>query len=336
MRRPPALAIGLPAVAALAASLLTLGGASASAASASAASTASTAHPASPAKPLPTVKWHRLSLRNSWVTMRTPAFQVANPSYTVYKGIVYLDGYLRQKAASTNREFAVLPKAARPAHNEFLLVATGTDTDVAGTVEIKSNGAMLAYRGSVRQLTTLGALSFPAASGGLTWHALTPGTGWAGNGLDGASKAEYAVQGGIVYLSGSLHGKSGQTASGTAAKLPYKDRPMAVLYLSLYTASGGEGSVEVTANGQIEPLNGNYTALAELDGISFPAAPNGLFSVLPKAAQTTNVISRLVYTFADTFGSLGIAQNLGLVSSSPFTQAEDYTSLAAYSYPRNS
>ena len=89
------------------------------------------------------VAWHRLALRNGWRSARSPVYDVANPSYAVSGGIVYLDGSLHQ-VSGAKTEFAILPRTARPARTVYLTVFSGTAAGVPGTVEIRPNGVMTA------------------------------------------------------------------------------------------------------------------------------------------------------------------------------------------------
>lgn len=70
-----------------------------------------------------------------------------------------------------------------------------------------------------------------------------------------------------------------------------------------------------------------------------PTGTSGLFGVLPKAGRPAHVLEINVYTFGGTRGSIGLIPNPQgwmFVVSTPQSNAQDYTSLAAISYPRNS
>ncbi len=370
MRRLPSVPLRLPAVALAAAALLAAGTAVASAADAS---------PQAPARPaaIAKVTWHRLTLLHGWVKARTAKFDVANPDYALYKGIVYLDGDLKQPAG-TKYEFARLPKAERPAHTLYIPVLTGAGAGEGGTLVIKANGDMQALHGGARTLTSIASVSFPAAHSGLTWHRLPVGSGWSGSRIDGAGRASYAVRGGVVYLAGSIHHGS----SSTVGTLPAKARPSVNLYLADYTAQGNVGDLLITPAGVVSAYGLLDATQTSLDGLSYPAATakftwhsipltgtwvssnsvwasgnpsyavvgpivylsgsmqdtaasSGLFAFMPKASQPTHNVGKLVYTYEGTAGGMTIAQNLGLIGSNPASLAEQYTSFAGFSYPRN-
>jgi hypothetical protein len=370
MRRLPSVPLRLPAAALAAAALLAAGTAVASAA---------TASPQAPARPAAQAKvtWHRLTLLHGWVKSRSPKFDVANPDYALYKGIVYLDGDLKQPAG-TKYEFARLPKAERPAHTLYIPVLTGAGAGEAGTLVIKPNGDMQALHGAARTLTSIASVSFPAAHSGLTWHRLPAGNGWSDAPIDGAGRASYAVRGGVVYLAGSLHHGS----TSTVGTLPAAARPSVNLYLADYTAKGNIGDILITPAGAVSVYGVLDSTQTSLDGLSYPAAKakfswhpipltgtwessnsvwgsgnpsyavvgpivylsgsmqdtsagTGLFAFMPKASQPAHNVTKLVYAFGGTSGGMTIAQNLGLIGSNPASLAEEYTSFAGFSYPRN-
>ena len=69
-----------------------------------------------------------------------------------------------------------------------------------------------------------------------------------------------------------------------------------------------------------------------------PSVPAGsaIFSKLPSAIRPAHTVSKLEYAFDDSTGGLTLAGPFGLAASDPATDAQEYTSLAGFSYPRNS
>src|SRR6266852_5580017 len=67
------------------------------------------------------VTWHKLNLLNGWKSSQS-TWNTGNPSYAISGGVVYLSGSLHGGAGSSN--FAILPKAARPAHWLYMTVDT--------------------------------------------------------------------------------------------------------------------------------------------------------------------------------------------------------------------
>ncbi len=215
------------------------------------------------------VAWHRLALRNGWRSARSPVYDVANPSYAVSGGIVYLDGSLHQ-VSGAKTEFAILPRTARPARTVYLTVFSGTAAGVPGTVEIRPNGVMTASSpaGSSRLLTSLEAVSYPAAGG--RWTTMTLRTGWqSGAAAFHTSSPAYTVRNAIVYLAGSLFGNA---SSRTFAKLGRNARPVSILYISVYNSGGAAGDVVIFPSGAIESFGATANAQTALDGVSFPTA----------------------------------------------------------------
>lgn len=277
MRRFAAIAARPPVVAVTVAAVISLFGSGvASAAPAGSASAHRTAE-------VTRVTWHNLRLLHGWKSSRASTYQVANPRYAISGGVVYLDGALHQ-SSGTNREFAVLPRAARPAHNVFLTMLAGDGgTGAPGSVEIKPNGDMLAsgspaWPDGFRSLLSLSTVSFPAAAAKPKWHNFTLVNGWkSGRSKFGSASPSYAVMGDVTHLAGSV--RSGNVDDGLA-RLPADARPSSVLYITVFTSGGNIGTVVVNPNGWVEAFGTGSTTQTSLDGVSFPTA-SGKFSWLP-------------------------------------------------------
>ncbi len=103
-----------------------------------------------------------LSLRHGWKPQK-PASNNGKPSYRIAGGVVYLSGAMRQPSGS-NEEVAVLPRAARPAHDLFLtFYAAGT----VGTLLIYHSGRMsvvCAPQLAAQIFTSLAGISYPLSS----------------------------------------------------------------------------------------------------------------------------------------------------------------------------
>jgi hypothetical protein len=211
--------------------------------------------------------WHQLSLLHGWKSAQTP-FNTGSPAYAVKGGVVYLSGSLTQ-ATGTNRELAVLPKSARPAHKMKLLVYTYSDT--VGTLVVYANGEMFASSSpaaNARSFTSLAAISYPAT--GTTWHRLTLSNGWQ-QGLDGSGNPAYAIIGGVVYLSGSLQETSGTSSS--FGLLPAATRPSDYLAFAVFTSGGTNGTFQLASNGGTDANSNpfdNAQDFTSLAAISYP------------------------------------------------------------------
>lgn len=134
----------------------------------------------------------KLALLHGW---KASLPLTGNPAYSVRSRIVRLSGAMHQPTG-TKTDFAVLPKAARPAHVTYVSVCTTTSP---GVLQINTNGQMFAFDANARTLTSLATVSYLAAAAG--GHKLTLINGWR-KGIAGSPS--YSVIGGVVYLSGSL------------------------------------------------------------------------------------------------------------------------------------
>ncbi len=63
---------------------------------------------------------------------------------------------------------------------------------------------------------------------------------------------------------------------------------------------------------------------------------NAVFAQIAKPAQAVNEVTRLVDTFGGTTGGITLTPSLGLAASTPSSYAQQFSSLAGISYPRNS
>ena len=115
-----------------------------------------------------------------------------------------------------------------------------------------------------------------AAGAGVTWTSLSLINGWATeNGAYGTGNPKVSLQGGIVYLSGSL--AQSTPGSATFAILPSSFRPSHNLYITVYTNGDTTGTLYIASSGVMEAYSGTscgsgntaqcFTSLAT---VSFP------------------------------------------------------------------
>jgi hypothetical protein len=115
-----------------------------------------------------------------------------------------------------------------------------------------------------------------AAAAGVPWTSLTLINGWATeNGAFGTGNPKVSLQGGIVYLSGSL--AQSTPGNATFANLPSSFRPTHNLYITVYTNGSTTGTLFISHGGVMEAYSntscgsGNtaqcFTSLAT---VSFP------------------------------------------------------------------
>ena len=215
--------------------------------------------------PAATTAVHTLGLLNGW----TPGtLSNGDPAYTVTGGVVHLTGAVHQPISGTNDEFAVLPATARPAHTLYLNVSTLANT--TGVLKIFPDGVMQAYQGYAQGLTSLGGVSFPAAT--TATQPLSLLNGWqSSQSAYGTGDPAYTVTGAVVYLSGSM--KQPSSGSTEFAVLPAVARPTHNLWITTYTYNGAAGALEIMPSGVMTAFNytcsaaQSYTSLA---AISYP------------------------------------------------------------------
>jgi hypothetical protein len=227
---------------------------------------AATAQPAAPA--VTGVAWHALTPINGWQSGQAQ-FGTGSPAWAVQNGVVYLSGSVFQPSG-TDEEFAVLPAAARPSKELFITVYTLDDTQ--GYLVIYPSGQVEAWENpesNAQGFTSLAGVSYPAKA--MTTHKLTLEGGWkSSNSQYGTGDPSYAVSGGTVYLSGSLHQPIGTSEISTT--LPVSARPAHTMYLTVYTYDGTLGLIEIQPNGTVYTYMGGAQTFTSLAGISFPAA----------------------------------------------------------------
>ena len=115
-----------------------------------------------------------------------------------------------------------------------------------------------------------------ATAAGVTWTSLSLINGWATqNGTYGTGNPKVSLQGGIVYLSGSL--AQSTPGNATFAILPASFRPSHNLYITVYTNADTTGTLYIAHSGVMEAYSGTscgsgdaaqcFTSLAT---VSFP------------------------------------------------------------------
>jgi hypothetical protein len=104
----------------------------------------------------------QLNLHNGWKPLPSASHD-GRPAYRVADGLVYLSGAMHQPSGS-GKKFAVLPRAARPAHALYMtFYAAGT----IGTLVITPPGMMFIYcspQSAAQVFTSLAGISYPVSS----------------------------------------------------------------------------------------------------------------------------------------------------------------------------
>lgn len=178
------------------------------------------------------------------------------PSTFRARSITFNDGRSAPRAGLHGK---LRSRAARAA--SLVVPVAAVSIAFGGTAAMAADGHTVA---DSRQATT--------AVTGVTWHKLTLINGWqSSQSVYGTGNPSYAISGGVVYLSGSLHGGTGSTF----AVLPKAARPAQLLYMTVYTSGGTYGTLLIKPDGETVAHSTpsadatNYTSLA---AVSYPTA----------------------------------------------------------------
>jgi hypothetical protein len=321
------------------------------------------------------LSWHPFTLINGWRSASEKALVTGQPAWAIHNGVAYFRGAIKQPNPDASSTFAQLPSAARPARNLYIEVYT--NGHVPGILYVGADGGVEAYDGDASTFTSLASVSYPTPA--FKAHKLTLTNGWVSSQPNyDTGNPSYAVSGGVVYLSGSLH-------AGTAPQatvLPKPARPAHQMIVSVYTFDGSTGWLRILPTGQVEIFGSEATSYTSLANISYPVAATkwhdfkledgwtsgrasyhtadpsyaiiggvvyltgsmretkdhvGLWANLPAGVRTAaDVLEIETATANGTVGGLAVTNLFGLVSSTPFTNAQHFTSLGAIAYPQSS
>ena len=357
----------LPAAALLA----VIGGTAAAAAPVHAGPPQARAHSA---RALNAFTWHPLTLANGWQSASTASLRTGTPAWGARNGVIYLRGAVKQPTAG-GATFAILPASARPAHKLYIQVYTNSDTPgtlyvgADGTMEAFNGSAStftslsaVSYPTAAVKSTNLTlkngwVSSQPAYSTGNPAYAVSHGVAYLSGSMHGGTTSVpafvlptaarpahlmyvsvYTFDGSTGFLelfpSGQVDVEGAEAASYTSlANISF---PVASTKWHSFTLEAGwkSGAAQF---GTAKPSYAVINGIVYLNG-SMHRAPGGtgLWTDLPAATRSKDVLEIEVYTVNGTTGGVAITNSLGLVSSNPFTNAEAFTSLAAIAYPPNS
>ena len=318
--------------------------------------------------------WHPLALVNGWASASTTSLRTGKPAWAVHDGVVYLRGAVKQPAGGSSA-FATLPASARPAHNLYIQVYTNSDTPgilyigADGTMEAYDGNATtftsisaVSYPTAAVKSTKLTlkngwASSQPTYNTGNPAYAVSRGVVYLSGSMHGGTTSapafvlpKAARPAHVMYV--SVYTFDGST--GFLEILPTGEVDAegadAASYTSLASISFPVAStkwhnfkLEAGWKSDAQTYGTGAPSYAVINGIDYltgsmdqPVSGTGLWTDLPAAARSTDVLEIEVYTVNGTAGSIAITNSLGLVSSNPFTDAEAFTSLAAVAYPPSS
>jgi hypothetical protein len=249
---------------------------------------------AAPGAPASGLIWHKLTLVHGWHA--ATGYGSGTPRWALQNGIVHLAGSVARTGGGSVT-FAFLPKAARPAHAQYINIYTYSNT--RGQLYLDPTGYMaLGGPGSSIQtdrFSSLAGVTFLAAHTSATRLHLR--AGWQEDAaVDRAGPGSYTVRDGVVYLSGVVRHTSGSDL--IAAILPKGARPAQTTYMTTESDSWVPAVVEILPNGDLWIYGSDVAQFASLDGLSFTAGKpashalnliNGWFS--PQSSDHTGTPS---------------------------------------------
>jgi hypothetical protein len=117
--------------------------------------------------------------------------------------VVYLRGAITFVGKTVTAQFATLPTAIRPDHNQYLQIFTYGA--VASSVYIGTKGVATVFDGNAASFASLGGLSYRVSTAKAIKAKLI--NGWnSDQSIYRTGDPAYQVSGGVVYQSGSMHG----------------------------------------------------------------------------------------------------------------------------------
>lgn len=327
-----------------------------------------------PAKPVK-FSWHPLKLIHGWESASAKHLVTGTPAWALRDGVVYLRGAIKQPNAADGTTFGSLPKYARPASNLYIQIFTSSDVPGIlyigsnGTMEAYDGNALsltslaaVSYRTASIKSHKLKLLngwqsSQSVYNTGNPSYAISRGVVYLSGSMhsDGSSPLAFVLPKAArpahalfitVY---TVDGSS----PGVAEILPQGEVDMAGVGAPGYTSLAGisfpvtgakwhkfkleAGWKPFTKFDTVAPAYAVVNGVVYLDGaMDQPTPGSGLWTDLPAAAQTPDVVAIEVMTTSDSVGAVTLTSSHGRVSSMPFSNAEMMTSLAGIAYPPSS
>jgi hypothetical protein len=320
----------------------------------------------------PRLTWHRIKLVHGWKSASVRKLKTGTPAWAVSKGVVYLRGAIRQPNAEGSTVFTTLPKSARPAHTMYIQIYTSDDTPgilyinpsgeaqaydgSAYTFASLANVSFQTARTRTHKLALTNAWtsSQPVYGTGDPAYDISHGVVYLSGSMHTTGVSElaftlpraarpardmylsvYSFDGDVGWLhilrNGQAYAGGPEAASFTSlATISFPVAKTRWHKFKLDDAWKSGASRFGTAAPEYAVING----VTYLNGSMYQSVTEpGLWTDLPKAARSVDVLEIEVYTFDGTAGSIAITNSLGLVSSMPFSNAQTMTSLAGVVYP---
>jgi hypothetical protein len=317
--------------------------------------------------------WHPLTLLDGWQSASAKLLVTGKPAWALHNGVIYFRGAIKQPATG-NAKFAKLPKFARPTHNLYMQVYT--NSDVPGIFYVGADGTLEAYDGNAVLFTSLAAVSYPTSAikphkltlkngwtssqpdygTGDPSYAVSKGVVYLSGSLHGGSNplaatlpkaarpdrelfiSIYTFDGATGYLDIMPDGEVGVFGpdAGAYTSLANISYPVAGTRWHKFTLEDGWTPIPASLTGHpaYTVING---VVYFTGGMHETKDKVGLWTSMPKGVRTAaDVLEIEAYTTNGTAGAIAVTNLFGLVSSMPFSNARQFTSLAGIAYPQSS
>ena len=316
--------------------------------------------------------WHSLTLLDGWQTASSKLLVTGKPGWAVRDGVVYLRGAVKQPNPSGNATFGSLPKGARPAHNLYIEIYTNSDTpgilyigsngkmeaydgnaytfaSLAGvsfpTAAVKSHPLSLEHGWeSSQSIYNTGNPAYAVSNGVvyLSGSLHSAGSSHLAFTLPKAARPAHVMYISVYTFDGAVGWleilPTGQVDVDGSDAASYTS--LARISFPVARTSWHDFRLEDGWKSGASHYHTGAPAYAVINGVVYlggamyqPSPSTGLWTDIPAAARPANVLELEVYTVDGTAGAVAMTDSLGLVSSNPFSDAEEFTSLAGLSYP---
>lgn len=331
---------------------------------------------AAPATPSASFTWHTFKLLNGWKSASAPQLITGTPAWALHDGVIYLRGAITQPTPGGLALFAKLPPSARSASDLYIQTYTQAETPGTVFIDTQSGGmqafngnsfAFTSLAGISYPTAKIKSQKLTLKNGWKPGQSVF-GTGSPSYGLSGGVvHLSGSLDSGKTGFSAFVLPKGARpshqlyisvyTFQGSTGSLEIKPTGSVVLFgsgaksfASLANVSFPVGAKWHTfklqdgwKSGQASS-NSGAPAYTIIDGVVYltgamvdPKGTIGLWTTLPAGVKTAkDVLEIEVYTVNSTAGGIAVTNSLGLVSENPFTNAQDFTSLAGVAYPQGS
>jgi hypothetical protein len=318
--------------------------------------------------------WHKFTFVNGWKSASS-SVATGTPGWAVHDNVVYLRGAIKDTTPGSSTVFGTLPASARPAHNLYINIYTQDDLTgyvyigQNGTLSA-NNGGNTTFASLAAISFPLASIATHKLALKNGWESDQPtfGTGdpaysvskgivyLSGSLADGRNGfvatilPKAARPGHQVYLSvytdGGTTGTleilpgggirvSGESATGYTSLADISFPVAGTKWHDFKLINNWKSAAVSSPSGN--PGYAVINGVVYLTGAMYEApADNHQWTELPAAIQPLDALEIGTYTYAGSLGLFGLYSTFALISSLPFSNAADYTELAALAYPLTS